>query len=563
MTEELGLTLRGNRLIWRNAPLYASDPLTAWQGLLAARGLHESDAFFSPQLADLPDSDGMQDMARAAERLVQAISKRERMHVFGDFDCDGVSGTAILTEALRATGAAVSSSIPHRADDGHGIGVEAVREAYESGCTLGISVDTGTTCFAACSAAKEFGFDLIVTDHHLPDETLPEAYAVLNPAREDCGFAGRKLCGTGVGFFLLMSVWKRLKEKGSDPAFDLRQLMDRVAIATVADVMSLTGVNRILVYYGLRQMEVQPCPGVAALMKMGRVKGPVTVQDIGFQLAPRINAAGRMQHGEQAMRLLSAADESEAGELAADLDECNRLRQQVERETLKKVEEYLAAQSDDVLAAYDPAWHAGVVGLVAGRLARKHGRPAAVGFVEPGGHVRVSLRGVPGFHVGEILQSCSEHLDHFGGHRGAGGGGLAAENWGGFKQAFASACEQSGADADDARTLEIDGVLTTAAIHSGLVERLNRFEPCGQGNPSCTWLLEGGSIVNRQELRGGAVRLRYAADGAYVDAIAFRAGAIESALQPGCEVSLVGRPQFDRFRGHGAVQFIVEDALAA
>ena len=139
-----------------------------------------------------------------------------------------------------------------------------------SGCTLGISVDTGTTCFAACTKAKELGFDLIVTDHHLPEETLPDAYAVLNPAREDCGFAERKLCGTGVGFFLLMSVWKRLKEKGSAPDYDLRQLMDRVAIATVADVMPLTGVNRILVYYGLKQMEAHPCPGVAALMKMGR-----------------------------------------------------------------------------------------------------------------------------------------------------------------------------------------------------------------------------------------------------------------------------------------------------
>jgi len=558
-----GTTQKGRSLGWRNGPLFASDPLSVWQGLLSARGLHESDAFFSPQLADLPDPEDMQDMTRAVERLLQAVEKREHMHVFGDFDCDGVCGTAILTEALRATGIEASSSIPHRADDGHGIGVEAVREAHESGCTLGISVDTGTTCFAACSSAKELGFDLIVTDHHLPEENLPDAYAVLNPARADCGFAGRRLCGTGVGFFLLMGIWKRLKEKGCAPDFDLRQLLDRVAIATVADVMPLTGVNRILVYYGLRQMETGPCPGMAALMQTGRVKGPVTVQDIGFQLAPRINAAGRMQHGDQAMHLLRAADAAEAAALAADLDECNRLRQQVERETLKKVEEYLAAEPDDILAVYDPSWHAGVVGLVAGRLARRHGRPAAVGFVEPGGSIRVSLRGVPGFHVGQILESCSGYLDHFGGHSGAGGGGLAAENWDGFKRAFANACEQHGGDVDDVRKMEIDGVLTTGTIHAGLVDRLGRFEPCGQGNPGCMWLLEGGSIINRQELRAGAVRLRYAADDGYVDAIAFRAAAIDSVLQPGSAVGLVGKLQLDRFRGRGAVQFVVEDALTA
>ncbi len=560
-TQLLGTTQRGRLLGWRNGPLSASDPLSTWQGLLAARGLSESDAFFSPKLADLPDPEGMQDMHKAADRLVQAVETRERMHIFGDFDCDGVSGTAILADALAGVGINVSSSIPHRADDGHGIGVDAMREAHASGCTLGISVDTGTTCFEACAAAKELSFDLIVTDHHLPEEKLPDAYAVLNPARTDCGFAGRRLCGTGVAFFLLMAVWKRLKGKGHAPDYDLRRLLDRVAIATVADVMPLAGVNRILVYYGLRQLESGPSPGAAALMQTGRVKGSVTVQDISFQMAPRINAAGRMQHGDQAMRLLRAADAAEAVALAADLDECNRLRQQVERETMKKVEEYLAGEPDDILAAYDPSWHAGVVGLVAGRLARKHGRPAAVGFVEPGGNIRVSLRGAPGFHVGEILQSCSKRLDHFGGHRGAGGGSLAAENWNGFKRAFANACEQHGGDADDVRKMEIDGVLTTGAIHAGLVERLGRFEPCGQGNPGCMWLLQGGNIINRQELRAGAVRLRYGADGACIDAIAFRAAVIDPALHPGSAVSLVGRLQFDRFRGRGAVQFVVEDAL--
>jgi len=557
----LATTLRGYRLYWRNGPLHAEHPAQVWQGLLAARGLHESDAFFSPRLGDLPDPDDMQDMARAADRIVRAIETGQHIHVFGDFDCDGVSGTAILTEALAGTGVVVTSSIPHRADDGHGIGAGAVREAQAAGCKLGISVDTGTTCFAACEAARELDLDLIVTDHHLPEDNLPEAFAVLNPARTDCGFAGGALCGTGVAFFLLMAVWRRLREKGSAPAFDLRHLLDRVAIATVADVMPLTGVNRILVHHGLRRMRTRPSTGVAALVRAARLKGEVTVQDIAFQLAPRINAAGRMEHGEQAMRLLMTADAAEAEALVADLDACNRKRQRVERELLKKVEEYLAAAPDDVLAACDAGWHAGVVGLVAGRLARRLGRPAAIGFVEADGKVRVSLRGVPGFHIGEILNACAAHMEQFGGHSGAGGGSVLPGKWEDFRQAFGHACAELRKDAEAVSRLEIDGMLAPSAVHAGLVERLGRFEPCGQGNPECLWLLRGGQIVNRRELRAGAVRLIYAGDGGRVEAIAFRAAALDAALQPGVDTALVGRLQFNYFRGPGAVQFVVEDAV--
>ncbi|MDQ6994597.1 MAG: DHH family phosphoesterase, partial [Mariprofundaceae bacterium] len=220
-----GLTLRGKQLQWRHKPLYAEDPLQAWQGLLQVRGLHESDAFFSPQLNQLPNPLLMQDMEKAVQRVVAAIQAGEAIHIFGDFDCDGVAGTSILVEALLAAGATITSSIPHRADDGHGIGVKPVQEAVAAGVSLGISVDTGTTCFAACDMATSLGLDLIITDHHLPDTHLPNAFALLNPARHDCGFAERKLCGTGVAFFLLMAVWQRLGQLGKRPNYDLRLLL--------------------------------------------------------------------------------------------------------------------------------------------------------------------------------------------------------------------------------------------------------------------------------------------------------------------------------------------------
>jgi len=554
-----GQTLKGFRLTWRHGPLLASDPAEAWQGLLAARGLRESDPFFAPRLADLPDPFAMRDMDRAATRLAEAVTRGEAIHIFGDFDADGVNGTAILLEALRAAGASVSFSIPHRADEGHGIGVEPVREAVANGARLGISVDTGTTCFDACRVARELGFDLIVSDHHLPEATLPDAFALLNPARADCGFAGYKLCGTGVAFFLLMALWKRLGEAGARPAFDLRRLLDRVAVATVADVMDIVGVNRILVYHGLKRLNNAPSIGMQALLTVAKTRKTVTAETIGFYLAPRINAAGRLQHGEAAMRMLSTADPDEAMALAAELDETNKQRRSIEAEVFKQAEFILG--DSDVLAVYDQRWHAGVVGLAAGRLARKHGKPAAVGFVTPDGTVRVSLRGVAGFHVGDLLNACSDHLDGFGGHAGAGGGTVRDGQWEQFRAAFAAAVSEQAAHVGDHLLIEIDGVLDLGCMHAGLAERLIRFEPFGRGNPACRWLLRDIRIAERRDLKGGVTRLKLTDGGRWLDGIVFGAGAFGDAIEPGANISVIGELQPDRYRGNGAVQFVVQDVL--
>ena len=553
-------TVRGQKITWRNTPLVAYEPLSAWQGLLEARGLSENDPFFTPRLADLPDPFAMVDMKRAAGRVVEALSEGGPIHVFGDFDADGVNGTAILVEALTAAGGQVSFSIPHRVDQGHGIGEEAVQRAVESGCRLGISVDTGVSCFDACAEARRLGLDLIVTDHHLPDAELPDAYALLNPARRDCGFAERLLCGSGVAFFLLMAVWKQLGEEGRRPDFDLRSLLDRVAVATVADVMELTGVNRILVHHGLEQLNHSPSVGMAALLTTAKIKKSISVESIGFYLAPRINAAGRMQHGEAAMRLLSTSDPAEAGMLAGELDLANRERRQVESEVFKQAESRLADQ--EVLAVYHDDWHAGVVGLAAGRLARKHGRPAAVGFVTPEDAIRISLRGRPGFHVGRLLSACSEHLLGFGGHAGAGGATLAKEQWPAFVAAFAEEIKRQSGDAADHRCCPIDGELGLGAIHIGLVERLERFQPLGRGNSACLWLLRELHIVDRRDLKGGVTRLKLSDGSRWLDGIVFGANGISDAIQPGLMVSVIGQLQRDEWRGNGAIQFVIEDLLA-
>jgi len=554
-----GLTVKGRRLGWKNGPLVADDPAAAWDGLLAARGLTESDPFFAPRLADLPDPFGMQDMDKAAVRIAAAISGGEKIHIFGDFDADGVNGTAILLEALQAAGAEVTSSIPHRADDGHGIGVAPVNAAVAAGAKLGISVDTGTTCFDACAAAKSNAFDLIVSDHHLPEQELPAVFALLNPARADCGFAERKLCGTGVAFFLLMAVWKTLAEQDARPDFDLRLLLDRVAVATIADVMDIVGVNRILVHHGLQRLNTKPSTGMQALLSVAKIKKAVTAETIGFYLAPRINAAGRLQHGESAMRLLSTRDADEAMALAGELDEVNRQRRAVEAEVFKQAE--LILGDAEVLAVYDKRWHAGVVGLAAGRLARKHGKPAAVGFVTPDGAVRVSLRGTPGFHVGKILHACSVHLEGFGGHAGAGGGTIRAGQWDAFSSAFAQVIGEQAAKADDHLLQAIDGILGLNCMHIGLAERLSRFEPFGRGNPACLWLIKDVQIADRRDLKGGVTRLKLTDGSRWLDGIVFGANGMGDAIAPGLTVSVIGELQIDSYRGHGAIQFVVKDVM--
>jgi len=554
-----GRTVKGRKLVYRHGHLIADDPVAAWKGLLEARGFSEADAFFSPRLSDLPDPFGMVDMDRAAERVAQAVSAGESIHIFGDFDADGVNGTAILVEALSEAGGKISYSIPHRADEGHGIGVEAVKMAIEAGCHLGISVDTGTGCFEACAEARQSGFDLIVSDHHLPETELPDAFALLNPARADCGFADRKLCGTGVAFFLLMAVWKRLAERGVRPDFDLRCLLDRVAVATVADVMDLVGVNRILVYHGLQRLNTRPSIGMAALMQVAKVKKTATAETIGFYLAPRVNAAGRMLHGKSAVRLLSTYDAKEAATLAEELDITNRERRRVESEVFKQAEARLSGS--DSLVVYDKSWHAGVVGLAAGRLARKHGRPAAVGFVTPDGRIRVSLRGRPGFHVGKLLNACGEHLEGFGGHAGAGGGTIKAGQWDEFTSTFGKAISEQAMHVTDHLMQSIDGVLGLGSMHIGLAERLARFEPLGKGNPACIWLLKHIHIANRHDLRGGVVRLKLTDGVQWLDGITFGTNGLNDLLQPGLNVSLVGQLQKDDWRGRGAVQFVIEDAV--
>ncbi|MDX8409386.1 MAG: single-stranded-DNA-specific exonuclease RecJ [Mariprofundales bacterium] len=566
----LPVTVRGNPLAWRNLqPLLPTlreqthrHPAAAWQQILSHRGLEKTPHWFSPQLAHLPDPSDLRDADKAAQRLCRAIDDGERVHIFGDFDADGVNATAILIEGLEAAGLKVSWSVPHRSEQGHGIDPKQVEQQTACGCTLGISCDTGITCMKAAATAKAQGMDLIITDHHLPKEQLPDAFAILNPAREDCGFAERKLCGCGVAFYLLLALWKQLRLLNRAPDYDLKTLLDRVAVATIADVMKLTGINRILVHHGLARLRQAPSIGMQALLNLAGLEDgdkPVIVKTVSFQIAPRINAASRMGHGEVAVRLLTSRTPEQATAIAAELDGFNQQRRIVEAATYKQA----AAQLKDgrVLAAFDADWHPGVVGLAAGKLARRFHQPAAVGYVDKHEIIHLSLRGVTGFHIAQLLDSCAPLLLRHGGHAGAGGCALARADWGKFLHSFADAISNQVAQGKvTPPMMEIDAALTMDATHTGLADRAARFEPTGHGNPPCRLLLLESEIASVREVRSGALSIKLRHQGMFIAAIAFRPGPLTEVLTVGASIPLVGALQRDQWRGGDALQFVIEDA---
>jgi len=317
------------------------------------------------------------------------------------------------------------------------------------------------------------------------------------------------------------------------------------------------GVNRILVAYGLQQLNTTPCVGMSALMKVARVRGKVTAETIGFYIAPRINAAGRMQHGDVAMRLLLSRDMEEAKALANELDDTNKHRRNIEMQVLKQASDLL--DEDAILAVYHKDWHAGVVGLAAGRLARKHHRPAAVGFVDGSGSIRVSLRGVAGFHIGHLLHACSDFLVGFGGHAGAGGGTIREGCWDDFVQAMGQAIQQQSKGASKGSEYAIDGMLTLSCLHIGLAHRIRQFEPIGRANPAIAWLIQDVHVSERKDLKGGVIRLTLSDGQYYIPAIVFGGSVLSPSLQVGCVVSVIGQLKPDDWKGYDAIQFEVAD----
>ncbi|HIJ86455.1 MAG TPA: single-stranded-DNA-specific exonuclease RecJ [Desulfuromonadales bacterium] len=502
--------------------------------ILAGRGIDSAEAgnqFLAPALAAMPDPFLLKGMHAAVERLLEAREKNETVCIYGDYDVDGISGTALLVSFLRQVGITCSYFIPNRFNDGYGLHEASLQQIIALGATLIMSVDCGITAVREADFCRQAGVDLIILDHHTPQEKIPEATAVVNPLQPGCAYPFKLLAGVGVAFNLLVALRSRMRQEGLfntgiEP--DLRDWLDLVALGTIADVVPLTGQNRMYVSYGLHKLEQSLRPGITALKKVAGIKESVTCGQVGFRLAPRLNAAGRMESAVPGVDLLLSSVPDDCTAIADELDAANAERQSVERGILEQAiaqvegDGRYPARKSIVIASTD--WHQGVIGIVASRLVERYHRPTLLIAIDGEGTAKGSGRSIPGFHLLEALTACSEHLARFGGHRYAAGIGLQSEAVPAFAAAFEDVARRMLGDTELMPLLDIDAEVQPSGIDAGLLEELQRLEPFGAGNPEPTLLLRGVTAVERRIVGDGHLKLRVSAGGKVFTAIAFRQG---------------------------------------
>ncbi len=499
--------------------------------ILVARGVDGVESgvqFLAPALSGMPDPFLLKGMHEAVERVVRALKTSESVCIYGDYDVDGISGTALLVSFLRHIGIACSYFIPNRFDDGYGLNEDALQQIISSGSSLILSVDCGITAIKESAFCRQAGVDLIILDHHTPGDILPNAAAVVNPLQPGCSYPFKMLAGVGVAFNLLVALRSRLRHDGlfaagNEP--DLRNWLDLVALGTIADVVPLVGQNRVYAFCGLQKLEDNNRPGIAALKKVAGISEPITCSQVGFRLAPRLNAAGRMESAVPGVELLLSASIEECSSIADELDRANAERQAVERgifdQAVAMIDggSYPACRSI-VVASRD--WHQGVIGIVASRLVERYHRPTILIAIDAQGNAKGSGRSIAGFHLLEALNLCSGYLERFGGHRYAAGIGLETKNIGDFVAAFEAAARQILGNAELVPLLDIDAEVYPAEIGLALSHELLRIGPFGAGNPEPTLMMRGVTVVDRRIVGDGHLKLRVLSDGRIFNAIAFR-----------------------------------------
>lgn len=535
--------------------------------LLLGRDLRGDAArqFLQGRLVDLPDPFLLPDMQVAVQRLVQAITADEPIEVHGDYDVDGISGTALLVEGLTAIGARVSYHIPLRLRDGYGLSAAALRNAAANGVRVVISVDCGVSAHDEAALAHELGLSLVITDHHQPPQQLPAAVAVVNPQRRESRFPTRDLAGVGVAFFLLVALRKQLRDEdyfATRPEPDLRQLLDLVALGTIADLVPLQGVNRILTKSGLALLQAGQRPGIKALKQVANVPA-VTCGAVGYQLAPRLNAAGRLEDAGRGVELLLEQDLVRALQTARKLDGFNQERRDLERNVFDQAEQRvreLGAQHTHAIVLADEHWHSGVIGIVASRLVERFYRPAVLIALD-GESGKGSARSIRGFHLYRGLQDCAETLLAFGGHEMAAGLSLERDQLSAFAAMFEAQARALLAEDDLVPQLRHDGPLTLDELDLPTLRELERLAPFGMGNAEPQLLVEGVSPRQVQVL--GEKHLRFTAvQGGYSQpAIAFGMADRRELFRQ--EVDLLVSPQVNRYRGRETVQLRVRDVRPA
>ncbi|WP_035669465.1 single-stranded-DNA-specific exonuclease RecJ [Flavobacterium sp. 83] len=456
--------------------------------LLVQRGIEtfeDAKRFFRPSLDDLHDPYLMKDMEKAVARIEKAIENEENILVFGDYDVDGTTAVSLVSSYLKTYYPNVATYIPDRYDEGYGVSFKGIDFADDNGFSLIIALDCGIKSIDHVAYAKERNIDFIICDHHRPGKNLPKAVAVLDPKRDDCNYPYDELCGCGIGFKLIQALGQNREETIED----LFPYLDLVAAAIAADIVPMTGENRVLAYFGLQVINSQPRPGIKALIHQVK-KQILDITDVVFIIAPRINAAGRIKHGNHAVELLTEFDFEQAQQFASEIEKYNsdrkELDKQITKEALSQIEDNQEKERFTSVV-FQEDWHKGVIGIVASRLIETYYRPTLV-FTKSGDKYAASARSVKGFDVYNALEACAEHLEQFGGHMYAAGMTLKEENYQLFKDAFEKEVEKTIHPDMLTPEISVDAEINFADITPKLTRILKQFEPFGPQNMTPVFL---------------------------------------------------------------------------
>ena len=529
-------------------------PLAAM--VLASRGMeddHQARAYLDCN-APLLDPFLMTDMDKAAGRVGLAMSRGEKIAVFGDYDVDGITATCLLTDFLRRHGADAVSYIPGRLEEGYGLNPIAIHQLHDEGVKLIVTVDCGITAVSEAELCRQLGIDLVITDHHECKQTLPAAAAVVDPHRPDGGYPHKNLSGVGVAFKLASALC------GSQETV-LEEYADMVCLGTVADVMPLQGENRVFVARGLESLAHTKRPGIAALMaECGCAPEAVSASSIGFMLAPRINAAGRMGQIDLAVELFLTDDPDKAAEAARGLCELNRQRQAVESEIYRQAVSMLPmGKPPEAIVLADESWHQGVVGIVASRIAEEYACPTFLICLD-GEHGKASSRSHGGFNLFASLSALSPLLESYGGHELAAGFTITRANIPEFRRQICALAAKFYTDDVPRTVLDVDCAVSPELLTLHNVDALQMLEPCGNGCPKPVLMVKNLTIDRISMVGGGRhMRLRLCSGHTYLNAIYFSANPQTVSIQPGDLVDVAFTPQVNEFRGTRTVQMNVID----
>ncbi|MCG8339930.1 MAG: single-stranded-DNA-specific exonuclease RecJ [Cytophagales bacterium] len=535
--------------------------------LLVQKGIttfEQAKAYFRPSLDALNDPFMMKDMDKAVHLLMHAIEKGRAILIYGDYDVDGVTAVTMVYDFLKNLYPRIDFYVPDRHIEGYGISMQAIEWAAKHGFDLIISLDCGIRAITCVQRARELGIDVIVCDHHEPGDTLPEAYAVLNPKQQDCAYPFKELSGCGIGFKLLQAftLQKKLAQKSLYPYLDL------VAVSIAADIVPIVGENRILAYHGLQQLNTKPRPGLKALIEVGNVRSPLRVSEVVFGIAPRINAAGRVAHASIATQLLLAVDQETAEALAHQVNQKNTYRRDVDSST---TEEALAMIESDtrlvnakttVLFKHD--WHKGVVGIVAARCIERYYRPTVI-LTASNNKATGSVRSVVGYDVYKAISACAHLLDQYGGHQYAAGLTLPLDNVPAFQQRFEEVVANSISEELLIRPQVIDLPLTLGAINFKCYNILKQMAPFGPGNMKPTFFTENVIAKSYSILKEKHLKLFiYQKDASYklLEAIGFGLADYAPLVREEKPFNIVYTIEENHYLGEKSLQLNIKDIQA-